>query len=134
MDSRTGARITACQAENRVFIWEINNPLTFKIREHSQRPFRMNNVSISIQIIFNHNITKALGIHICFHNFRISTTLQRQTGPFIRVYRYQVLKYFYSLGVNSINNVIRAVVHVLYDILENRINVTATHDIKYKFY
>nr|AFU54629.1 AC3 protein [Tomato yellow leaf curl virus] len=134
MDSRTGELITAPQAENGVFIWEINNPLYFKITEHSQRPFLMNNDIISIQIRFNHNIRKALGIHKCFLNFRIWTTLQSQTGRFLRVFRYQVLKYLYSLGVISINNVIRAVDHVLYDVLENTINVTATHDIKYKFY
>nr|AFD22877.1 AC3 protein [Tomato yellow leaf curl virus] len=134
MDSRTGELITAPQAENGVFIWEINNPLYFKITEHSQRPFLRNNDIISIQIRFNHNIRKALGIHKCFLNFRIWTTLQPQTGRFLRVFRYQVLKYLYSLGVISINNVIRAVDHVLYDVLENTINVTATHDIKYKFY
>nr|AIY67957.1 AC3 protein [Tomato yellow leaf curl virus] len=134
MDSRTGELITTPQAENGVFIWEINNPLYFKITEHSQRPFLMNNDIISIQIRFNHNIRKALGIHKCFLNFRIWTILQPQTGRFLRVFRYQVLKYLYSLGVISINNVIRAVDHVLYDVLENTINVTATHDIKYKFY
>nr|AWD30787.1 C3 [Tomato yellow leaf curl virus]AWD30793.1 C3 [Tomato yellow leaf curl virus] len=37
MDSRTGELITAPQAENGVFIWEINNPLYFKITDHSQR-------------------------------------------------------------------------------------------------
>nr|QSX72114.1 AC3 protein [Tomato yellow leaf curl virus]UUA79869.1 AC3 protein [Tomato yellow leaf curl virus] len=134
MDSRTGELITAPQAENGVFIWEINNPLYFKITEHSQRPFLMNHDIISIQIRFNHNIRKVLGIHKCFLNFRIWTTLQPQTGRFLRVFRYQVLKYLDSLGVISINNVIRAVDHVLYDVLENTINVIETHDIKYKFY
>nr|AGH27835.1 AC3 protein [Tomato yellow leaf curl virus] len=134
MDSRTGELITAPQAENGVFIWEINNRLYFKITEHSQRPFLMNNDIISIQIRFNQNIRKALGIHKCLLHFRIWTTLQPQTGRFLRVFRYQVLKYLYSLGVISINNVIRAVDHVLYDELANTINVTATHDIKYKFY
>nr|AEZ66880.1 AC3 protein [Tomato yellow leaf curl virus] len=134
MDSRTGELISAPQAENGVFIWEINNPLYFKITEHSQRPFLMNNDIISMQIRFNHNIRKVLGIHKCFLNFRIWTTLQPQTGRFLRVFRYQVLKYLHSLGVISINNVIRAVDHVLYDVLENTINVKETHDIKYKFY
>nr|AGH27781.1 AC3 protein [Tomato yellow leaf curl virus] len=134
MDSRTGELITAPQAYNVVFIWEINNPLYFKITEHSQRPFLMNSDIISIQIRFNHNIRKALGIHKCFLIFRIWTTLQPQTGRFLRVFRYQVLKYLYSLVVISINNVISAVDHILYDVLENTINVTATHDIKYKFY
>nr|AGH27805.1 AC3 protein [Tomato yellow leaf curl virus] len=134
MDSRTGELITAPQAENGVFIWEIINPLYFKITEHSQSPFLMNHDIISIQIRFNHNIRKILGIHTCFLNFRIWTTLQPQTGRFLRVCRYQVLKYLDSLGVISINNVIRAVDHVESAVLENTINVTQTHDIKYKFY
>nr|AGH27775.1 AC3 protein [Tomato yellow leaf curl virus] len=134
MDSRIGELITAPQAENGVFIWEIHNPLYFKITENSQRPFLINHDIISIQIRFNHNIRKVLGIHECFLNFRIWTTLQLQTGRFLRVFRYQVLKYLDSLGVISINNVIRVVDHVLYDVLENTINATETHDIKYKFY
>nr|AIY31176.1 AC3 protein [Tomato yellow leaf curl virus] len=134
MDSRTGELITAPHAENGVFICQINNPLYFKIRELSQRPFLMNNDVISIQIRFNQNIRKALGIDSCFHNFRIWTTLLPQTGRFLRVFRYQDLKYLYSLAVISINNLIRAVDQVLYDVRENTINVTATHDIKYKFY
>nr|AGN52710.1 REn [Tomato leaf curl Sudan virus]AGN52716.1 REn [Tomato leaf curl Sudan virus] len=134
MDSRTGELITAHQTENGVFIWEINNPLYFKITEHNERPFLMNHDIISMQIRFNHNIRKVLGIHKCFLNFRIWTTLRPQTGLFLRVFRYQVLRYLDNIGVISINNVIRAVDHVLYDVLENTINVTEIHDIKYKFY
>nr|CCH75850.1 replication enhancement protein [Tomato yellow leaf curl virus] len=134
MDSRTGELITAHQAQNGVFIWEIENPLYFKITNHDERPFLMSHDIISIQIRFNHNIRKVLGIHKCFLNFRIWTTLQPQTGRFLRVFRYQVLKYLDNLGVISINNVIRAVDHVLYDVLANTINVTESHDIKYKFY
>nr|ACF70662.1 replication enhancement protein [Tomato yellow leaf curl Mali virus] len=134
MDLRTGELITAPQAENGVFIWEINNPLYFKITDHNQRPFNMDHDIISIQIRFNHNIRKVLGIHKCFLNFRIWTTLRPQTGRFLRIFRYQVLKYLNNLGVISINNVIRAVDHVLYDVLEKTIDVTETHDIKYNFY
>nr|CDW92207.1 replication enhancer protein [Tomato yellow leaf curl Mali virus] len=148
MDLRTGELITALQTENGVFIWEINNPLYFKITDHNQRPFNMDHDIISIQIRFNHNIRKVLGIHKCFLNFRIWTTLRPQTGRFLRIFRYlaeklepsrssrryQVLKYLNNLGVISINNVIRAVDHVLYDVLEKTIDVTETHDIKYNFY
>nr|AUX80810.1 replication enhancer protein [Tomato leaf curl Sudan virus] len=134
MDSRTGELITAPQAENGVFIWEINNPLYFKITEHNQRPFLMNHDIISIQIRFNHNIRKVLGIHKCFLNFRILTTLQPQTGRFLRVFRYQLLRYLDNIGVISINNVIRAVDHVLYDVIEKTTDVTENHEIKYKFY
>nr|AEX92956.1 replication enhancer [Tomato leaf curl Sudan virus]CDN72786.1 Replication Enhancer Protein [Tomato leaf curl Sudan virus] len=112
MDSRTGELITAHQATNGVFIWEINNPLYFKITSHDERPLNMNKDIISIQIRFNHNIRKELGIHKCFLNFRIWTTLRPQTGHFLRVFKYQVLRYLDNIGVISINNVIRAVDHV----------------------
>nr|ADG37233.1 C3 protein [Tomato yellow leaf curl virus-[Jiroft:Iran]]ADG37299.1 C3 protein [Tomato yellow leaf curl virus-[Jiroft:Iran]]ADG37305.1 C3 protein [Tomato yellow leaf curl virus-[Jiroft:Iran]]CDO50166.1 replication enhancer protein [Tomato yellow leaf curl virus] len=134
MDSRTGELITAHQAQNGVFIWEIENPLYFKITNHDERPFLTSHDIISIQIRFNHNIRKVLGIHKCYLNFQIWTTLRPQTGRFLRVFRYQVLKYLDNLGVISINNVIRAVDHVLYDVLENTLNVIESHDIKYKFY
>nr|ABS29937.1 REn [Tomato yellow leaf curl virus]ABS29939.1 REn [Tomato yellow leaf curl virus]ABS29941.1 REn [Tomato yellow leaf curl virus]ABS29943.1 REn [Tomato yellow leaf curl virus]ABS29945.1 REn [Tomato yellow leaf curl virus] len=134
MDSRTGELITAPQAENGVFIWEINNPLYFKITEHSQRPFLMNHDIISIQIRFNHNIRKVLGIHKCFLNFRIWTTLQSPTGHFLRVFRYQVYKYLNNIGVISLNNVIRAVDYVLFDVFENTIDVIEQHEIKYNLY
>nr|QVK80423.1 AC3 [Tomato leaf curl Sudan virus] len=134
MDLRTGELITALQAENGVFIWEINNPLYFKITSHDKRPFNNNNDIISIQIRFNHNTRKELGIHKCFLNFRIWTTLRPQTGHFLRVFRYKVLRYLDSIGVISINNVIRAVDHVLYNVIAKTIYVTEHHDIKYKFY
>nr|ABU55424.2 C3 [Tomato yellow leaf curl virus] len=134
MDSRTGELITAHQAQNGVFIWEIENPLYFKITNHDERPFLMSHDIISIQIRFNHNIRKVLGIHKCYLNFQIWTTLRPQTGHFLRVFKYQVFKYLVNIGVISINNVIRAVDHVLYDVLENTLNVTENHDIKYKFY
>nr|UIK24202.1 replication enhancer protein [Tomato yellow leaf curl virus]UIK24208.1 replication enhancer protein [Tomato yellow leaf curl virus]UIK24242.1 replication enhancer protein [Tomato yellow leaf curl virus] len=134
MDSRTGELITADQAWNGVFTWEIENPLYFKITDHYERPFLMNHDIISMQIRFNHNIRKELGIHKCFLNFRIWTNLRPQTGRFLRVFRTQVLKYLDMLGVISINNVLKAVDHVLYDVLENTINVIENHDIKYKFY
>nr|ABS29951.1 REn [Tomato yellow leaf curl virus]ABS29953.1 REn [Tomato yellow leaf curl virus] len=134
MDSRTGELITAHQATSGVYTFEINNPLYFKITEHSQRPFLMNHDIISIQIRFNHNLRKALGIHKCFLNFRIWTTLQSPTGHFLRVFRYQVYKYLNNIGVISLNNVIRAVDYVLFDVFENTIDVIEQHEIKYNLY
>nr|QDG02920.1 replication enhancer protein [Pepper yellow vein Mali virus]QDG02926.1 replication enhancer protein [Pepper yellow vein Mali virus] len=134
MDSRTGEHITARQAKNGVFIWEINNPLYFTITNHDIRPFNMNQDIITLQIRFNHNIRRALGIHKCFLNFKVWTTLRPQTGLFLRVFRFQVLKYLNNLGVISINNVIRAVDHVLYVVLVNTISVMENHEIKFNVY
>nr|QDG02896.1 replication enhancer protein [Pepper yellow vein Mali virus] len=134
MDSRTGEHITAHQAKNGVFIWEINNPLYFTITNHDIRPFNMNQDILTLQIRFNHNLRRALGIHKCFLNFKVWTTLRPQTGLFLRVFRFQVLKYLNNLGVISINNVIRAVDHVLYVVLVNTISVMENHEIKFNIY
>nr|QDG02884.1 replication enhancer protein [Pepper yellow vein Mali virus] len=134
MDSRTGEHITARQAKNGVFIWEINNPLYFTITNHDIRPFNMNQDILTLQIRFNHNLRRALGIHKCFLNFKVWTTLRPQTGLFLRVFRFQVLKYLNNLGVISINNVIRAVDHVLYVVLVNTISVMENHEITFNVY
>ncbi|QTJ62763.1 Replication enhancer protein [Tomato interveinal yellowing virus] len=134
MDSRTGELITAHQAQSGVFIWEITNPLYFKITDHDERPFNFQHDIISIQIRFNHNLRKALGIHKCFLNFRVWTSLRPQTGRFLRVFRVQVLKYLDRLGVISINFVIRSVAHVLYEVLDGTIDVIENHEIKFLLY
>nr|CAJ78312.1 AC3 protein [East African cassava mosaic Kenya virus] len=134
MDSRTGELITAPQAKNGVFTWDITNPLYFEITNHDKRPGNMNHDIITLQIRFNHNIRKALGIHKCFLNFKVWTTLRPQTGLFLRVFRYQVLKYLDMIGVISINTVLHAVDHVLYDVLLNTLQVTEQHAIKFNLY
>nr|QCQ82652.1 AC3 protein [East African cassava mosaic virus]QCQ82658.1 AC3 protein [East African cassava mosaic virus]QCQ82664.1 AC3 protein [East African cassava mosaic virus] len=134
MDSRTGELITAPQAKNGVFTWEITNPLYFEITNHDKRPGNMNHDIITLQIRFNHNIRKALGIHKCFLNFRVWTTLRPPTGLFLKVFRYQVLKYLDMIGVISINTVLHAVDHVLYDVLLNTLQVTEQHAIKFNLY
>nr|AMB51337.1 replication enhancer [Tomato leaf curl Cameroon virus] len=134
MDSRTGELITAHQAWNGVFIWEIQNPLYFKITNHDERPFNYQHDIITVQIRFNHNLRKALGIHKCFLNFKVWTSLRPQTGRFLRVFRVQVLKYLENLGVISINAIIRAVDHVLYNVLESTNYVLEQHEIKFNIY
>nr|AFQ23199.1 replication enhancer protein [Tobacco curly shoot virus] len=134
MDSRTGELITAAQAENGVYIWEIQNPLYFKIIEHQNRPFLMKEDIITIRIQFNYNLRKALGVHKCFLVYRIWMTPQPRTGQFLRVFKTQVLKYLNNLGVISINNVIRAVDHVLWDVLEHIVYVDQSYSIKFNIY
>nr|AIP89075.1 replication enhancer [East African cassava mosaic Kenya virus] len=134
MDSRTGELITAPRAKNGVFIWEITNPLYFAITNHDKRPGNMNHDIITLQIRFNHNLRKALGIHKCFLNFKVWTTLRPPTGLFLKVFRYQVIKYLDMIGVLSIYTVLRAVDHVLYDVLLNTLQVTEQHAIKFNLY
>ncbi|CAD90076.1 AC3 protein [Tomato leaf curl China virus - [G18]] len=134
MDSRTGELITATQAENGVFIWEITNPLYFKITELRNRPFLSDKDIVTVRIQFNYNLRKALGMHQCFLDFRIWTNSHLQTGRFLRVFRTQVLKFLNNFGVISLNNVIRAVNYVLWDALTQTTFVQSSHIIKFNLY
>nr|WAK98701.1 AC3 [Pepper yellow leaf curl Thailand virus] len=134
MDSRTGARITAAQAENGVYIWTVNNPLYFKITHHRERPFMMTHDIITVQIQFNYNLRRALGLHQCYLICQIWTRLRPQTSRFLRVFKYQCIKYLDHLGVISINNVIRAISHVLYNVLQGTLDARFSHIIKYDIY
>ncbi|AFU61954.1 replication enhancer protein [Bhendi yellow vein India virus] len=134
MDSRTGERITAAHSTNGVYIWKVPNPLYFKILSHDNRPFTTNMDIITLRIHFNYNLRKALGIHKCFLTFRIWTTLHPQTGLFLRVFKTQVLKYLNNLGVVSINLVIKAVEHVLYNVINQTMYVDQYSDIKFNLY
>ncbi|ABS32015.1 AC3 protein [Begomovirus allamandae] len=134
MDSRTGESITAAQARNGAYIWTVPNPLYFKIMEHTKRTFFRNHDIIHVQVRFNHNLRKQLGIHKCFLNLKIYTALRPQTWRFLRVFRTHVLKYLDSLGVISINNCIRAFNYVLNDVIEQTIDVIEDHEIKFNVY
>ncbi|AAB61143.1 putative replication enhancer [Tomato leaf curl Taiwan virus] len=134
MDSRTGELITAAQAENGVYTWTVNNPLYFKITQHNQRPFLQNHDVMTIQIQFNYNLRKALGIHQCFLICQIWTRLQPQTSHFLRVFKYQCMKYLDNLGVISLNNVIRAMTNVLYNVIEGTVDAQFSHIITFKIY
>ncbi|AJO72689.1 replication enhancement protein [Ageratum yellow vein virus] len=134
MDLRTGELLTATQCESGVYTWTIRNPLYFKITKHHERPFNTNHDIITIHIQFNHNLRKALGIHQCYLIFQIWTRLQPQTWRFLRVFRVQCMKYLDNLGVISINNVIRACNHVLWDVLEGTIDAQLSNIIKFNLY
>nr|BBD50438.1 replication enhancer protein [Malachra yellow mosaic virus] len=94
----------------------------------------MNTDIITIRIQFNYNLRKALGVHKCFLTFRIWTTLHPRTGLFLRVFKTQVLKYLNNLGVISINLVIKAVEHVLYNVIQQTMYVDQYSEIKFNLY
>ncbi|APB03272.1 REn [Tobacco leaf curl Cuba virus] len=132
MDLRTGELITAHQAENGVYIWEIENPLYFKIYRVEDLLYTRTRV-YHIQIRFNHNLRRALHLHKAYLNFQVWTTSMTASGSTYLVrFTYLVNMYLDQLGVISINNVIRAVrfatdrSYVNY-VLEN-------HSIKFKIY
>nr|AOT83399.1 replication enhancer protein [Sida micrantha mosaic virus] len=132
MDSRTGEYITAPQAENGVYIWEITNPLYFKMY-NVEDPLYTRTRVYHIQIRFNHNLRKALGLHKAYLNFQVWTTSLTASGTtyLIRLRRL-VMMYLDQLGVISLNNVIRAVRFATDKAYVNY--VLEDHDIKFKFY
>nr|QHB14668.1 replication enhancer [Pepper yellow leaf curl Indonesia virus] len=134
VDFRTGEYITAAQAQNGVYIWKVPNPLYFTVLRHSSRGYNNTVDYMEVQIQFNHNLRKALAIHKCFLIFHIWTRLRPQIWHFLRVFKNNVLRYLSNLGVVSINNVIRAVNYVLWDVLEQTVYAKQLHIIKFKLY
>nr|QIO03954.1 replication enhancer [Pepper yellow leaf curl Indonesia virus] len=134
MDFRTGEYCSAAQAQNGVYIWKVPNPLYFKVLRHTSRGYNNNMDYMEVQIQFNHNLRKALAIHKCFLTFHIWTRLRPQIWHFLRVFKNNVLRYLSNLGVVSINNVIRAVNYVLWDVLEQTVYAKQLHIIKFNLY
>ncbi|ANY43212.1 replication enhancement protein [Croton golden mosaic virus] len=132
MDSRTGELITARQAESGVYIWEIINPLYFRINGVEDPQYTRTRI-FHVQIRFNHNLRNQLHLHKAYLNFQVWTTSLTTSGTSYLVrFRQLVLMYLDQLGVISINNVIRAVRFAtdrqyVHSVIEN-------HIIKYKIY
>nr|AIN36257.1 REN [Macroptilium yellow spot virus] len=132
MDSRTGELITAHQAESGVYIWEISNPLYFKINNVEDPIHTMTRI-YHVQIRFNHNLRKALALHKAYLNFQVWTISLRASGTTYLVrFKYLVMLYLDRIGVISLNNVIRA---VRFATDKSYVNyVMENHEIKFKFY
>ncbi|UMM45351.1 replication enhancer protein [Galium leaf distortion virus] len=132
MDSRTGELITAAQAENGVFIWEVPNPLYFKIISVQQPAFTTTTI-YHVQIRFNHNLRSRLGLHKAFLNFQIWTHSVTASGTtYLNRFKHLVMLYLDEVHIISLNSVIRAV-----RCATNRIYVNAVlehHSIKFNLY
>nr|UUV61277.1 C3 [Tomato mottle leaf curl virus] len=132
MDSRTGELITAQQAQNGAFIWEVPNPLYFKTT-NVENPLHTNTRIYHIQIRFNHNLRRALDLQKCFLNFQVWTTSTTASGTsYLNRFRDLVNMYLDRLGVISINNIIRAVQFATDKPYVNY--VIEDHSIKFKLY
>ncbi|QGV11345.1 replication enhancement protein [Parsley yellow leaf curl virus] len=125
-DSRTGEKLSAQVFNSGALIWDVPNPLYFKVLDHHSRAFNRDQDVIHLQMRFNHRLRKVLGLHKCFISIKVWTTLQPQTWRFLRVFKFQVLKYLDNLGVISINSLVRAINHVLYDVLDGTLEVLVT--------
>ncbi|ALK03510.1 replication enhancer protein [Whitefly-associated begomovirus 6] len=132
MDSRTGELITAPQAENGVYTWEIENPLYFKMYK-VEEPAYTNSRVYHVQIRFNHNLRRALGLHKAYLNFQVWTTSTTASGStYLARFKHLVNMYLDQLGVICINNVIRAVRFATDRSYVN--HVLENHSIKFKLY
>ncbi|AXU39868.1 replication enhancer protein [Corchorus yellow vein Cuba virus] len=132
MDSRTGVNITVDQAESSVFIWEVPNPLYFKIIRIEDPMYSRTRI-YHVQIRFNHNLRKRLGLHKAFLNFQVWTSGLTASGlTYLIRFRQLVNMYLDQLGVIGLNNVIRA---VRFATAKSYVNyVLEDHEIKFKFY
>nr|AFQ00683.1 AC3 [Pepper golden mosaic virus] len=132
MDSRTGESITVRQAENSVFIWEVPNPLFFRI-QRVEAPLDTRTRIYHIEVRFNHNLRRALALHKAFLHFQVWTTSMTASGTtYLNRFKFRVMLYLHRLGAIGINNVIRA---VRFATDKSYVNyVLENHEIKYKFY
>nr|CRI68225.1 Replication enhancer protein [Pepper golden mosaic virus] len=109
MDSRTGESLTVHQAENSGFIWEVPNPLFFRIH-HVEDPLFTTTRIYHIVVRVNHNLRRALALHKeCLH-FQVWTTSVTASGTtYLIRFKFRVVLNLHTLGAIGINNVIRAV-------------------------
>ncbi|AHX57824.1 replication enhancement protein [Jacquemontia yellow mosaic virus] len=132
MDSRTGEPITAPQARNGVYIWEVPNPLYFRIYNVEDLPYITTRI-YTIEIRFNHNLRRALHLHKAFLNFQVWTTSLTASGTtYLEWFKHLVMLYLDRLGIISLNNVIRAVRFATDKPYVN--HVIERHSIKFKIY
>nr|CRI68599.1 Replication enhancer protein [Pepper huasteco yellow vein virus] len=132
MDLCTGVPITAFQALNGVFIWELQNPLYFKITL-VETPMFTPCMVFHIHVKANHNMRRALGLHKAYFNFQVWTTLTTISGQiYLNRFKLLVMYYLDNLRVISVNNVIRAVSFATDKRYVNA--VLENHEIIYKLY
>ncbi|KAG5561962.1 hypothetical protein RHGRI_004858 [Rhododendron griersonianum] len=110
MDSRTEESITVLQATTGVYYWELKNPLWFKVTRLITVPSAHMHQRCNLQIRFNYNLRKALGLHQCYLNFLVWTTLKTTSETALQArLLFWIDKFLDNVGVISINNVIRAI-------------------------
>lgn len=106
----TGDDITEIQANTGVFFWELH-PLYFLVKENINQPFQHNYNCLTVEMRFNYNLHRALGLHKCWLYFKIWTHLQPLTSGFHDFFRLNVLSFLRNFGVISINSEIQSIIH-----------------------
>nr|QHD57776.1 replication enhancer protein [Horsegram yellow mosaic virus] len=134
MDFRTGDNITAAQLRNGVYIWEVRNPLSFKILQHRPMGAGSRMIVTQIRLMFNHGLKKALQMHKCFFDLKLYHYMTATSGMILSIFRNQLFRYLNNLGVISIGNVLSGASHILYEKLHLVEDVSFTHNVQYKLY
>nr|ALH21967.1 replication enhanced protein [Horsegram yellow mosaic virus]QHD57737.1 replication enhancer protein [Horsegram yellow mosaic virus]QHD57770.1 replication enhancer protein [Horsegram yellow mosaic virus]UOW59953.1 replication enhancer protein [Horsegram yellow mosaic virus]UVJ88634.1 replication enhancer protein [Horsegram yellow mosaic virus] len=134
MDFRTGDNITAAQLRNGVYIWEVRNPLSFKILQHRPMGAGSRMIVTQIRLMFNHGLKKALQMHKCFLDLKLYHYMTATSGMILSIFRNQLFRYLNNLGVISIGNVLSGASHILYEKLHLVEDVSFTHNVQYKLY
>nr|QCO31450.1 AC3 protein [Sida golden mosaic virus] len=132
MDSRTGELITAHQAENGVYIWEIENPLYFRIYK-GRGPLYTERGYTTYKYGSTTYLRRALHLHKALPELPSQTTSTTASGStYLELGLALGHMYLDQLGVISLNNVIRAVRFATDRAYVN--HVLEDHSIKFKFY
>ena len=132
MDFRTEMPITHHQATISIPEAEVPNPIYLKLQEfHRFGPV----YQLKIQFRANHNLRKYLNLHMFWMDFTITGSNRTLTGErFTRVLWNRLLYYFRKKGVISINVVIQAFNHVLYEEFQFVSSVITNYRIAMKLY
>nr|WDV40292.1 replication enhancer protein [Mungbean yellow mosaic India virus] len=134
MDFRSGEYITAVQLRSGVYIWEVQNPLSFRIMHH--RPIRAGSrmMVTKLRIMFNHRLKKALGMHKCFLDLKLFHYLTATSGMILSIFRNQLFRFLNNLGVISLANILYFASDFLYKKLHLVEDERITHNVQYKLY
>nr|CAR64468.1 replication enhancer protein [Mungbean yellow mosaic India virus] len=134
MDFRTGEYITAAQLRSGVYIWEVQNPLSFKIMHHSPIRAGSRMMVTKLRIMFNHRLKKALGMHKCFLELKLYHYLTATSGMILSIFRNQLFRFLNNLGVISLANILYFASDFLYNKLHLVEDVSFTPNVQYKLY
>jgi hypothetical protein len=133
MDSRSGQQLSTRQCNAGVFIWNINNPLYFKIVRILETTGHNSARIISFQVRFNNNLRRQLNLHKCYLNFKIWTLLTPSSEGLRQRLQFNVLQFLNCMHVISVNNVLCAVQAFVQKYDKYIFHVTEDHDIKINY-
>nr|AGA19565.1 C3 [Turnip curly top virus]ALR86743.1 C3 [Turnip curly top virus] len=113
-DLRTGEPITHRQSTIGTYIHQVPNPFHLKLISwtHQESGF----FNIRLQLRFNYNLRKQLGLHMAWIEFTVLGRHRNLTGQrFTTIFLKRLLFYLNNYGIISLNLVINSISHVLFD-------------------